>query len=152
MVGGGLDYKLPIGLINAGNRAWYSWNAINCFCSIRFFGDDRFINFGSESSEEIILQTQSGEFFWDVLVWQEPDHGIQPSGMGDQTSRTGRFITCWTVPKCDFTSYGWNRCSWAKNEEGRLAGLIVERGMARLFYSWNSGKWSPLRAFLHWSN
>ena len=76
----------------------------------------------------------------------EPDHGSNPSGMitnfkdkGDHYLLNGAKMWISNSPFCDVAVV------WAKNEEGRIHGLIVERGMEGFTTPETHNKWS-LRA------
>ncbi|NEN23522.1 acyl-CoA dehydrogenase [Cryomorpha ignava] len=76
----------------------------------------------------------------------EPDHGSNPGGMvtnfkdaGDHYVLNGAKMWISNSPFCDIAVV------WAKNEEGRIHGLIVERGMEGFTTPETHGKWS-LRA------
>ncbi|WHT40506.1 acyl-CoA dehydrogenase family protein [Myroides sp. mNGS23_01] len=76
----------------------------------------------------------------------EPDHGSNPSGMitnfkdmGDHYLLNGAKMWISNAPFADIAVV------WAKNEEGRIHGLIVERGMEGFTTPETHNKWS-LRA------
>ena len=76
----------------------------------------------------------------------EPDHGSNPGGMttnfkdkGDHYLLNGAKMWISNAPFADIAVV------WAKNEEGRIHGLIVERGMEGFSTPTTHGKWS-LRA------
>jgi glutaryl-CoA dehydrogenase len=76
----------------------------------------------------------------------EPDHGSNPGGMvtnfkdmGDHYLLNGAKLWISNSPFCDLAVV------WAKNEEGRIHGLIVERGMDGFSTPETHNKWS-LRA------
>jgi len=76
----------------------------------------------------------------------EPDHGSNPSGMvsnfkdmGDHYLLNGAKMWISNAPFADIAVV------WAKNEEGRIHGLVVERGMEGFTTPTMHGKWS-LRA------
>ncbi len=76
----------------------------------------------------------------------EPDHGSNPGGMttnfkdcGDYFLLNGAKLWISNSPFADIAIV------WAKNEEGRIKGLIVERGMDGFTTPETHGKWS-LRA------
>jgi len=76
----------------------------------------------------------------------EPDHGSNPGGMttnfkdmGDHYLLNGAKLWISNSPFCDVAVV------WAKNEEGRIHGLVVERGMEGFTTPETHGKWS-LRA------
>lgn len=76
----------------------------------------------------------------------EPDHGSNPGGMvtnfkdaGDHYLLNGAKMWISNAPFADIAVV------WAKNEEGRIFGLVVERGMEGFSTPTMHGKWS-LRA------
>lgn len=76
----------------------------------------------------------------------EPDHGSNPSGMitnfkdnGDHYLLNGAKMWITNSPIADVAVV------WAKNEEGRIHGLLVEKGMEGFTTPETKGKWS-LRA------
>jgi len=76
----------------------------------------------------------------------EPDHGSNPGGMvsnykdaGEHVILNGAKMWISNAPFADIAVV------WAKNEEGRIHGLIVERGMEGFSTPTMHGKWS-LRA------
>ena len=76
----------------------------------------------------------------------EPDHGSNPAGMtthftdqGDHFLLNGAKMWISNAPKADIAVV------WAKNETGRIQGLVVERGMEGFTTPETHGKWS-LRA------
>ncbi|PVW14189.1 acyl-CoA dehydrogenase family protein [Marixanthomonas spongiae] len=76
----------------------------------------------------------------------EPDHGSNPGGMvtnfkdkGDHYLLNGAKLWISNSPFCDVAVV------WAKNEEGRIHGLLVERGMEGFTTPETHNKWS-LRA------
>ncbi len=76
----------------------------------------------------------------------EPDHGSNPGGMvtnfkdkGDHYLLNGAKLWISNSPFCDVAVV------WAKNEEGRIHGLVVERGMEGFSTPETHNKWS-LRA------
>ena len=76
----------------------------------------------------------------------EPDHGSNPSGMitnfkdkGDHYLLNGAKMWITNAPIADLAVV------WAKNEEGRIHGLVVERGMEGFTTPTTHDKWS-LRA------
>ncbi len=76
----------------------------------------------------------------------EPDHGSDPGGMithfedmGDHVVLSGAKMWISNAPFADIAVV------WAKNQAGKIQGLIVERGMAGFSTPETKGKWS-LRA------
>ena len=102
--------------------------------------------YGSEEHRQKYLpKLASGEFVGSFGL-TEPDHGSNPSGMitnykdmGDHYLLNGAKMWITNSPICDVAVV------WAKNEEGRIHGLIVERGMEGFTTPETHGKWS-LRA------
>ena len=102
--------------------------------------------FGSEEQRQKYLpKLASGEMLG-CFGLTEPDHGSNPSGMttnfkdmGDHYLLNGAKMWISNSPHADIAVV------WAKNEEGRIHGLIVERGMEGFSTPETHGKWS-LRA------
>lgn len=102
--------------------------------------------FGSEAQRKKYLpKLASGEMLG-CFGLTEPDHGSNPGGMvtnfkdmGDHYLLNGAKMWISNSPKADIAVV------WAKNEEGRIHGLIVERGMEGFSTPETHGKWS-LRA------
>jgi glutaryl-CoA dehydrogenase len=102
--------------------------------------------FGTEEQRKKFLpKLASGEFMGSFGL-TEPDHGSNPSGMtthfvdkGDHYLLNGAKMWISNSPFCDIAVV------WAKNEEGRIHGLIVERGMEGFSTPETHNKWS-LRA------
>ena len=102
--------------------------------------------YGSEEQRKKFLpKLASGEFMGSFGL-TEPDHGSNPSGMvtnfkdkGDHYLLNGAKLWISNSPFCDVAVV------WAKNEEGRIHGLIVERGMEGFSTPETHNKWS-LRA------
>jgi glutaryl-CoA dehydrogenase len=102
--------------------------------------------FGSEEQRKKYLpKLASGEWLG-CFGLTEPDHGSNPSGMvtnfkdmGDHYLLNGAKMWISNSPKADVAVV------WAKNEAGRIHGLIVERGMPGFSTPETHGKWS-LRA------
>ena len=102
--------------------------------------------FGSEAQRKKYLpKLASGELLG-CFGLTEPDHGSNPSGMvtnfkdmGDHYLLNGAKMWISNSPKADIAVV------WAKNEEGRIHGLIVERGMEGFSTPETHNKWS-LRA------
>ncbi len=102
--------------------------------------------FGSEAQRKKYLpKLASGEWLG-CFGLTEPDHGSNPSGMvthfksdGDHYLLNGAKMWISNSPKADVAVV------WAKNETGRIHGLIVERGMPGFSTPETHGKWS-LRA------
>ncbi|MFT7119779.1 MAG: glutaryl-CoA dehydrogenase, partial [Flavobacteriales bacterium] len=104
--------------------------------------------YGSEEQRQKFLpKLASGEFMGSFGL-TEPDHGSNPSGMttnykdagdGENVILNGAKLWISNSPFCDIAVV------WAKNEEGRIHGIIVERGMEGFTTPETHNKWS-LRA------
>jgi glutaryl-CoA dehydrogenase len=102
--------------------------------------------FGNEQQRKKYLpKLASGEWLG-CFGLTEPDHGSNPNGMvtnfkdkGDHYLLNGAKMWISNSPKADVAVV------WAKNEAGRIHGLIVERGMEGFSTPETHGKWS-LRA------
>ena len=98
-----------------------------------------------EQRKKYLPKLASGEWIGSFGL-TEPDYGSNPSGMvtnfkdkGDYFLLNGAKMWITNSPICDVAVV------WAKNEEGRIHGLIVERGMEGITTPETHGKWS-LRA------
>ena len=98
-----------------------------------------------EQRKKYLPKLASGEFMGSFGL-TEPDHGSNPSGMttnfkdmGDHYLLNGAKLWISNSPFCDVAVV------WAKNEAGRIHGLIVERGMEGFSTPETHNKWS-LRA------
>ncbi len=98
-----------------------------------------------EQRKKYLPKLAAGEYIGSFGL-TEPDHGSNPSGMttnykdkGDHYLLNGAKMWISNSPFCDVAVV------WAKNEEGRIHGLIVERGMEGFTTPETHGKWS-LRA------
>ena len=98
-----------------------------------------------EQRKKYLPKLATGEFIGSFGL-TEPDHGSNPGGMvtnfkdaGDHYILNGAKMWISNSPFCDIAVV------WAKNEEGRIHGLIVERGMEGFTTPETHGKWS-LRA------
>jgi glutaryl-CoA dehydrogenase len=98
-----------------------------------------------EQRKKFLPKLASGEFIGSFGL-TEPDHGSNPSGMltnfkdaGDHYVLNGAKLWISNSPFCNIAVV------WAKSEEGRIHGLIVERGMEGFTTPETHGKWS-LRA------
>ncbi len=142
--GGGLDY-ISYGLImqeiergDSGMRSTASVQGSLVMYPI--------FKFGSEAQRKKYLpKLGSGEWLG-CFGLTEPDHGSNPGGMitqfrdqGDHYLLNGAKMWISNSPKADLAGV------WAKNEEGRIHGLIVERGFEGFSTPETHGKWS-LRA------
>ena len=102
--------------------------------------------YGNESQKQKYLpKLVSGEFMG-AFGLTEPDHGSNPGGMttnfkdmGDHYLLNGAKLWISNAPFCNIAIV------WAKNEEGRIHGLIVEREMDGFSTPETHNKWS-LRA------
>ena len=102
--------------------------------------------YGNEAQRQKYLpKLASGEFIG-CFGLTEPNHGSNPSGMetkfkdmGDHYLLNGAKLWISNSPFADIAVV------WAKNEEGRIHGLIVERGMEGFSTPETHHKWS-LRA------
>ena len=102
--------------------------------------------YGNEEQRKRFLpKLASGELIG-CFGLTEPDHGSNPAGMttnfkdcGDYFLLNGAKLWISNSPFADIAIV------WAKNEEGRIKGLIVERGMDGFTTPETHGKWS-LRA------
>lgn len=102
--------------------------------------------YGNESQKQKYLpKLVSGEFMG-AFGLTEPDHGSNPGGMttnfkdmGDHFLLNGAKLWISNAPFCNIAIV------WAKNEEGRIHGLIVEREMDGFSTPETHNKWS-LRA------
>lgn len=98
-----------------------------------------------EQRKKYLPKLASGEFIG-CFGLTEPDHGSNPGGMvtnfkdmGDHYLLNGAKMWISNAPFADIAVV------WAKNEEGRIHGLVVERGMEGFTTPTMHGKWS-LRA------
>ena len=102
--------------------------------------------FGTEEQRQKYLPKLATGEFMGCFGLTEPDHGSNPSGMttnfkdmGDHYLLNGAKMWISNAPFADIAVV------WAKNEEGRIHGLIVERGMEGFTTPETHNKWS-LRA------
>ncbi|EOZ99015.1 Glutaryl-CoA dehydrogenase [Indibacter alkaliphilus LW1] len=142
--GGGLDY-ISYGLImqevergDSGMRSTASVQGSLVMYPIYKFGSE-------EQRKRFLPALASGEMLG-CFGLTEPDHGSNPSGMktnfkdmGDHYLLNGAKMWISNSPKADIAVV------WAKNEQGRIHGLIVERGMEGFSTPETHNKWS-LRA------
>ncbi|AXT62496.1 acyl-CoA dehydrogenase [Aquimarina sp. AD10] len=98
-----------------------------------------------EQRKKYLPKLASGEFMG-CFGLTEPDHGSNPGGMttnfkdkGDHYLLNGAKLWISNAPFADIAVV------WAKNEEGRIHGLVVERGMEGFSTPETHNKWS-LRA------
>ena len=141
---GGLDY-ISYGLMmqeiergDSGMRSTASVQGSLVMYPINQYGSE-------EQKQKYLPKLASGEFLG-CFGLTEPDHGSNPSGMltnikdmGDHYLLNGSKMWISNSPKADIAVV------WAKNEQGRIKGIIVERGMAGFTTPEIHNKWS-LRA------
>ena len=142
--GGGLDY-ISYGIImqeiergDSGMRSTASVQGSLVMYPIYKFGNEA-------QRKKYLPKLASGEWLG-CFGLTEPDHGSNPSGMvtnfkdmGDHYLLNGAKMWISNSPKADVAVV------WAKDEAGRIHGLIVERGMPGFTTPETHGKWS-LRA------
>jgi glutaryl-CoA dehydrogenase len=142
--GGGLDY-ISYGIImqeiergDSGMRSTASVQGSLVMYPIYKFGNE-------DQRKKYLPKLASGEWLG-CFGLTEPDHGSNPSGMvtnfrdmGDHYVLNGAKMWISNSPKADVAVV------WAKDESGRIHGLIVERGMQGFSTPETHGKWS-LRA------
>jgi glutaryl-CoA dehydrogenase len=142
--GGGLDY-ISYGLImqeiergDSGMRSTASVQGSLVMYPIYKFGSE-------QQRKKYLPKLASGEWLG-CFGLTEPDHGSNPSGMvtnfkdkGDHYLLNGAKMWISNSPRANVAVV------WAKNEAGRIQGLIVERGMEGFSTPETHGKWS-LRA------
>lgn len=102
--------------------------------------------YGSEAQRKKYLPKLASGEFMGCFGLTEPNHGSNPGGMetkfkdaGDHYILNGAKLWISNAPFADIAVV------WAKNEEGRIHGLIVERGMDGFSTPETHNKWS-LRA------
>ncbi len=102
--------------------------------------------YGNEAQRKKYLPKLATGEFMGCFGLTEPDHGSNPGGMttnfkdkGDHYLLNGAKLWISNSPFADIAVV------WAKNEEGRIHGLIVERDMEGFTTPETHGKWS-LRA------
>ena len=102
--------------------------------------------YGNEEQRKKYLPKLATGEWMGAFGLTEPDHGSNPSGMtsnfkdaGDHYVLNGAKMWISNAPFCDVAVV------WAKNEEGRIHGLLVERGMDGFSTPETHNKWS-LRA------
>lgn len=142
--GGGLDY-ISYGLamqelerVDSGIRSTASVQGSLVMYPISIFGSE-------EQKHKYLPKLASGEMLG-CFGLTEPDHGSNPGGMttnfkdkGDHYLLNGAKMWISNAPHADVAVV------WAKDEEGTVRGLIVERGMEGFSTPETHGKWS-LRA------
>ncbi|WP_025743418.1 acyl-CoA dehydrogenase family protein [Aquimarina pacifica] len=102
--------------------------------------------YGSEAQRKKYLPKLASGEFMGCFGLTEPDHGSNPGGMttnfkdkGDHYLLNGAKLWISNAPFADIAVV------WAKNEEGRIHGIVVERGMEGFTTPETHNKWS-LRA------
>lgn len=102
--------------------------------------------YGSEDQKKKYLPKLATGEFMGCFGLTEPDHGSNPGGMvsnfkdaGDHVILNGAKMWISNAPFADIAIV------WAKDESGRIHGMIVERGMEGFSTPTMHGKWS-LRA------
>ncbi len=142
--GGGLDY-VSYGILmqeiergDSGMRSTASVQGSLVMYPIFKFGSE-------EQRKKYLPRLASGEWLG-CFGLTEPDHGSNPGGMvtnfkdaGDHYILNGSKMWISNAPYADVAVV------WAKNEEGRIHGLIVEKGMKGFSAPETHDKWS-LRA------
>lgn len=142
--GGGLDY-ISYGIImqeiergDSGMRSTASVQGSLVMYPIYKYGSE-------EQRKKFLPKLASGEWLG-CFGLTEPDFGSNPAGMvtnikdmGDHYLLNGAKMWISNSPECQVAVV------WAKNEEGRIKGLIVERGMEGFSTPEIHNKWS-LRA------
>jgi glutaryl-CoA dehydrogenase len=142
--GGGLDY-ISYGIMmqelercDSGVRSTASVQGSLVMFPIYKFGSE-------EQKHKYLPKLASGEFMG-CFGLTEPDHGSNPAGMltnikdaGDHVVLNGAKMWISNAPFADIAVV------WAKDENGDIRGLIVERGMEGFTTPETHGKWS-LRA------
>lgn len=142
--GGGMDY-ISYGLVmqeiergDSGMRSTASVQGSLVMYPIYKFGSE-------EQRKKYLPKLASGEWLG-CFGLTEPDHGSNPAGMisnfkdaGDHYILNGSKMWISNAPHADVAVV------WAKNEQGRIHGLIVEKGMEGFSAPETHHKWS-LRA------
>ena len=142
--GGGLDY-ISYGLMmqelergDSGVRSTASVQGSLVMFPIYAYGSE-------EQRKKYLPKLASGEWLG-CFGLTEPDHGSDPSGMlsnfkdaGDHVILNGSKMWISNAP------FSQVAVVWAKNEEGEIHGLILEKGMEGFTTPTTHGKWS-LRA------
>jgi len=99
--------------------------------------------YGSETQKQKYLPKLASGELMGCFGLTEPDHGSNPSGMnskivdkGDHYILNGAKMWISNAPFADIAVV------WAKNEEGRIKGMILERGMEGFSTPETHHKWS----------
>ena len=142
--GGGLDY-ISYGLMmqelergDSGVRSTASVQGSLVMFPIYAYGSE-------EQRKKYLPKLASGEWLG-CFGLTEPDHGSDPSGMLSNFKTTGDHVIL-NGSKMWISNAPFSQVAvvWAKNEDGEIQGLIVERGMEGFTTPTTHGKWS-LRA------
>jgi glutaryl-CoA dehydrogenase len=142
--GGGLDY-MSYGLMmqelergDSGVRSTASVQGSLVMFPIYEFGS-------AEQRKKFLPKLASGEWLG-CFGLTEPDHGSNPAGMLTNFRKEGNsFVLNGTKMWISNAPYCQVAVVWAKDEEGEIRGVIVERGMEGFETPTTHGKWS-LRA------
>jgi len=142
--GGGLDY-ISYGLMmqelergDSGVRSTASVQGSLVMFPIYAFGSE-------EQRKKFLPKLASGEWLG-CFGLTEPDHGSDPGGMLSNFKDAGDYIIL-NGSKMWISNAPYSQVAvvWAKDEEGEVCGLILERGMEGFSTPATHGKWS-LRA------
>jgi glutaryl-CoA dehydrogenase len=142
--GGGLDY-ISYGLMmqelergDSGVRSTASVQGSLVMFPIYAYGNE-------EQRKKYLPALASGEWLG-CFGLTEPDHGSDPSGMLSKFKDAGSHVVL-NGSKMWISNAPFSQVAvvWAKNEGGKIHGLIVERGMEGFTTPVTHGKWS-LRA------
>ena len=102
--------------------------------------------FGSEEQKRKYLPGLASGEILGCFGLTEPDHGSDPGGLKTYISRTqGGYILNGSKTWISNAPFADIAIVWARNEDGRVQGVIVEREMTGFSTSTIHGKWS-LRA------
>jgi glutaryl-CoA dehydrogenase len=142
--GGGLDY-ISYGLMmqelergDSGVRSTASVQGSLVMFPIHAYGS-------AEMKMRILPKLASGEWLG-CFGLTEPDHGSNPAGMLSNIRDAGdHFILNGSKMWISNAPYAQIAVVWAKDEQGDIRGLVVERGMEGFSTPTTHGKWS-LRA------
>jgi len=143
--GGGLDY-ISYGLMmqelergDSGVRSTASVQGSLVMFPIYQYGNE-------EQRNKYLPKLASGEWLG-CFGLTEPDHGSDPSGMLSNFKDNGDGYVILNGSKMWISNAPFSQVAvvWAKDEEGEIRGLIVERGMEGFSTPTTHGKWS-LRA------
>ena len=102
--------------------------------------------YGSEEQKMKFLPKLATGEFMGCFGLTEPDHGSNPGGMTTNIKDMGdHYILNGAKMWISNAPFAHVAVVWAKNEEGRIKGVLVERGMEGFTTPETHGKWS-LRA------